>query len=384
MLGFSLLGQAIIANWALLTTTIPTWSSNPLDTVAACMDETNPYRVARRNNRCMKSVHDIKNDAVFPVNPKKRQGPIATAHDQVKWVLALLWLLVPLGGLWGGSVYTIIIRKNIHGVLGNSWMFLPKFTGTVWEDNCQAYRCTDGTSVLNVGWTTMGPIGDVGSIFLIGIFQAGLTLALHCAELLVNLSRDEGIFRMAISEKGTDPHYNSVTAAFASWQTITLFTFKAAIHWLYGLAINNDSKLGVSMYPPQIFYFTGFALLVAGFATYVSVRKPVGPLPATFGHLQTMADLIDVWSDRMFWGHKGPKHFGGTPNYAGTSNEKLELPDYGLKYGGTTEVSMSNVSYTTAASAENLAPYHDTNTGYNGAFNGVWNNGYHNGYYSPA
>jgi len=88
-----------------------------------------------------------------------------------------------------------------------------------------------------------------------------------------------------------------------------------------------------------------------------------------------MADLIDVWSDRMFWGDKGMKD--GT-NFAGTSNEKLPMPNYHLKYGGSGGMSMSAVNYVAAANMENLPPYYDN------GYNGGWNNGYHSGYYSPA
>jgi hypothetical protein len=245
------------------------------------------------------------------------------------------------------------------------------FTGELSpQDTCPAARCTDGTSVLNVGWTAdSGMAGNIGSIFLIAGFQAGLTLALHCAELLVNLSRDEGIFRMAITPKGTDPRYNSIVAAFSSWQTIMLFGFKAAVHWLFGLSINNDFMLGVNMYPPQIFYFTAFTLMVAIFATYVSLRRPQGPLPATFGHLQTMADLIDNWDDRMFWGHKE----NGYPNYAGTSAKRLPMPNKHELYGGVAGVSRASLSLASGISMENLAAaaYHEMQ--YNG---GVYNNGY--------
>lgn len=245
----------------------------------------------------------------------------------------------------------MIIKGNKNGVLGESWNFLPLFTGTLSrQGDCPAARCTDGTSVLNVGWTAhSGTIGNVGSIFLIAFFQAGLTLALHCAELLVNLSRDEGVFRMAMTPKGTDPRYSSILAAFLSWQTVTLFFFKAAVHWLFGLSINNDYMLGVNMYPPQIFYFTAFALMVAIFATYVSLRRPTGPLPATFGHLQTMADLIDDWNDRMFWGHKED----GNPNYAGTSKDRLPMPREGELYGGVAGISRESLA--NQVSMESLA-----------------------------
>jgi hypothetical protein len=363
--GIGLLGQAGLSTWALRTTQVPTWSSNPLDTVLACTDETNPNQLIRRTDRCMKSVHQIKEDS-HPCKPKAKQGPACTAHPEVKWVLTLLWLLVPLGGLWGGAIYVMIRQGNPHGVLGNSWNFIPWFTGTLSSDCYAAARCSDGTSVLNVGWTAKGgPWGSIGSIFLIAFFQAVVTLALHCAELLVNLSRDEGIFRMAITEKGTDPRYNSIVAAFSSWQTITLFAFKAAVHWLFGLSINNDFILGVNMYPPQIFYFTGFALMVAIFATYVSLRRPLGPLPATFGHLQTMADLIDDWDDRMFWGHK-QNGYGGAPNYAGTSARRLEMPRLDEYYGGNKFVSRTSLSgsLVSGMSMEHLAASYDMQ--YNG------------------
>lgn len=117
--GLSLLGQAGISTWALASTKIPTWSSNPLDTVYACIDETNPNQLVRRKDRCMKSVHQITEDSQ-PCTPKWKQGPAFTAHPEVIWVLALLWILVPLGGLWGGVIYTMIIRGNKNGVLGNS------------------------------------------------------------------------------------------------------------------------------------------------------------------------------------------------------------------------------------------------------------------------
>jgi hypothetical protein len=363
--GLGLLGQAGLSTWALRTTQVPTWSSNPLDTVLACTDETNPNQLIRRTDRCMKSVHQIREDS-HPCKPKAKQGPACTAHPEVKWVLTLLWLLVPLGGLWGGAIYVMIVRGNPHGVLGNNWTFIPQFTGTT-NDNCSgAARCTDGTSVLNVGWTAKsGAMGNIGSIFLIAFFQSVVTLALHCAELLVNLSRDEGIFRMSITPKGTDPRYNSIIAAFSSWQTITLFVFKAAVHWLFGLSINTDFILGVNMYPPQIFYFTGFALMVAIFATYVSLRRPLGPLPATFGHLQTMADLIDDWEDRMFWGHK-QNGYGGAPNYAGTSAGRLEMPSLDEYYGGNKLISRTSLSgsFVSGMSMEHLAASYDMQ--YNG------------------
>jgi len=114
------------------------------------MDEHNPNILVRRKDRCMKSVHQLEDS--HPTSPRPKQGPACTAHPEVKCVLALLWSLVPLGGLWGGAIHTMIVKGNKHGVLGESWSFIPLFMGTI-SPECNAARCTDGTSVLNVWWT---------------------------------------------------------------------------------------------------------------------------------------------------------------------------------------------------------------------------------------
>ncbi len=49
------------------------------------------------------------------------------------------------------------------------------------------------------------------------------------------------------------------------------------------------------------------ALLVfSACMTYLAIHKPKGPQPAAYGHIQTLANLIDDWnpSMKMWWGHK--------------------------------------------------------------------------------
>ncbi len=111
-----------------------------------------------------------------------------------------------------------------------------------------------------------------------------------------------------------------------SWQAISLFVLKAGVHWMFGLAINLSFLLGVNMYPPQIFYFAGLTLVLAGFGTYLAFRRPTGYLPASYGHIQTIADVIDEWADSgcMFWGHKADGVPAGEPSYAGTSTKPTQ------------------------------------------------------------
>jgi hypothetical protein len=44
--------------------------------------------------------------------------------------------------------------------------------------------------------------------------------------------------------------------------------------------------------------------ILACFFTFVALRRPHGPQPAAYGHVQTLANLVDEWSPVMWWGHK--------------------------------------------------------------------------------
>ena len=177
-LGAGFVLQAIITNWALVETNIPTWSSNPLDVARACTDEHDGHRVGQRTGRCMMSVHLAKEDA-RQCQPMKRQRSMLSGHPRVTRILILLWILPVLAGIWGGGVYGYLLRGSRNGVLGRSWSLLPIFTGST-DDKCSTRQCTDGTSVLNVGWSASnGAAGTVGAVFLIMGFQSVTTLSLH-------------------------------------------------------------------------------------------------------------------------------------------------------------------------------------------------------------
>ena len=331
-LGAGFVLQAIITNWALVETNIPTWSSNPLDVARACaVDEHDGHRVEPRIGRCMMSVHLAKEDA-RACRPLRWQRPMITGHPRVTRILILLWALPILTGIWGGGVYGYLLRGTRNGVFGRSWSLLPIFTGST-DSDCSTHQCTDGTSVLNVSWSASnGAAGTVGAVFLILAFQSTVTLSLHCAELIVNLCRDEKVYRTLIGPRGTNGHYNSISAAFTSWQTLFLFALKAGVHWMFGLAINLQFQLGVNMYPPQIFYFGAFTLAAAIFGLLLSVWRPKGYLPASYGHIQTIVDVVDEWADSgcMFWGEK-------YPGYTGTSTHRLEQPHKEALYGGQSD-----------------------------------------------
>ncbi len=356
-LGGGLIMQAVVATWALTATDMPCWSSNPLDVVRECTQEADAdglgHRVSHRVGRSMMGVHMAAENRCL-VQPHSPQPPMITAHHSVRWVFALIAVLPVASGIWGGVAYALIARGDPNGVLGASWSLLPDFGGTKPGDGngcpptSSAASCTTGTSVLNIGWSAYSDVaGSVASFFYIAAFQAALTLSLHCAELLVNLSRDEAVFRKLTSSRGTDGHTSSIRAALTSWETVTLFCFKAALHWMFGLAINVSYQVGINMYPPQIVYFSGLCLIVALFVAFLAFRHRRGYLPSTFGHIQTISDLVDEWADSgcMFWGHKADGLYPGDPSYAGTSTKYLHPPYPDRLYGGVPAITRDELMY---------------------------------------
>ncbi|EMC93491.1 hypothetical protein BAUCODRAFT_243344 [Baudoinia panamericana UAMH 10762] len=300
LLGFCFLTLAAMSTWALKATDIPCWSSSPLDTTLAAQHAGN---VVRQAGRSMRSVHDIHEPSI-PAYPQDRQGSAWRAHWEVRLTVVLLWTLVILCFAWAGIV-SHLIRFYLPGSDGfGSWSIVPSDNTAqlYWEPS--KYNQT---------------INSLLIIFLFAILQGPLTFGLHCAELQVNLSRDEAFWRKATNINGCQlEQYDSVKAAFTSWQSLTLSAFKTILHWLFGLSVavlNGRVYFGAA----QIVYLGLLAAVAASFVTYITGRRPRGPQPAAYGHLQTLTNLIDEWSPTMYWGHKSdgfPAPHAGTAHYA--------------------------------------------------------------------
>jgi hypothetical protein len=237
------------------------------------------------------------------VYPRARQRGAWTAHSEVKWVLGLLWTLVVLCFAWAVIVSHLIAAVSPETPGFGGWALIPN------SDSSYLYIAPPIQSAIGRGLVC---------IILYALVQGPLTLGLHCAELEMNLSRDERFWRKASTPQGCRLNeYDSVKAAFTSWQSLSLSGFKTIMHWVFGLCVQVQNGR-IYFGSAQIVYLAFLATLCASYVSFVSARRPKGPQPAAYGHLQTLVDLVDEPSATLYWGHKNegfPACHAGTAPY---------------------------------------------------------------------
>ncbi|KAJ3804927.1 hypothetical protein F5876DRAFT_52663, partial [Lentinula aff. lateritia] len=284
ILGVSILSQSVIAGIAILMTDIPepSWNQSPITTahiLASC------GLLQRQKGRCMLGLaHQFSRTR--PKKPAEVQISAWNSHQQFSQFVQYILMLVTSGFYWG-----LVIKGMImSGVLGSQ----------------------QGTSVLNFKWSGEAPVSGIlwGLAILVG-FQGGIvTTALTCTETLVSLDYDEKLWREATSKRGTDPSPSFLKKYIISWQPTAILLDDPFFHWLFGLAVgfSADTDFHVRPLPVRV-----FGLLIIFSATLgvdvPAFRKRPRPLcPKTYGHLQTLVDLVDEWSntigeEKLYWGH---------------------------------------------------------------------------------
>jgi len=264
--------------------------------------------------------------------PRSHQPSAWASHRQVKILLFSQWVTVLLCALGAVGTYLAMTnaRRNNDVSFVNwswNWTFITNLdTSPAWT--LYLNTGSDGNDIYDSCGSTDPDLafqprywseGSVIQILLVAATQSIVTLAMLTAELLVNLQRDESFWRRATSRKGCSlAGYNSFLEVIRSPFALFLFAAKAIIHWYFGQAI--IPTYDAIECPEGVFWATGkpyirfelaqlvyLAILLLAFActfTWISCRKPVGPQPATYGHLQSLMDLIDEWHPTMYWGHK--------------------------------------------------------------------------------
>ncbi|KAF7974732.1 hypothetical protein HWV62_11407 [Athelia sp. TMB] len=329
VLGAVLLLQAIIAITGVLTspTGIQTWSSSQFDlTAAAIRDHNTP--IEYHPGRCMMSVRD-RRSAPTPLLPSRNQPSPWNSHPRVQKVMWFTWMFAP-AYIIGGAVIVQLTRSSLYK--GLSWGFLPGAnTYTyVW------YPTTSGTT---------SAIGIILAFIIVIAAQSPLTMGLHGCEIITNIVRDEKAWRRA---SGTGAPMSSGIgttiedllshpgAGFAAWwPTVALLIVKPFFHWVFGLAFHS-SGIVMAVGPVQFFYLAVFMGAFTSIMSLLAFNSPSGPQPAAYGHLQTLADLIDYWpprDGRIYWGDKTTHILA---YHAGTSSRELPRVKVGCPYAGHT------------------------------------------------
>lgn len=374
ILGLALLGLAVLSTWCLWTSSdsVLTWSSNPLSN---CLAAVQNGMFQRRNGRCMRSVHDRKPASLQlcadidtqPILPRQKQENMYKLSRRIRRIIWLLWTLAVLAIAWMFA----IIGLNLAYAADNGEYCSPSTASLKWDMSASG-SCNSNTASLSMSPSGQSPEDwnkypllqvFLGLLFLSTI-QAAQSVALHCTELLVNMSRDENVWRNAYrnssksrkSPKGSLITSDSLKNAISSWEYIILSLFKSVLHWSVGQAVQPGFEIdipddistmdlslfnqemavaGVTFYMayPRLLLYAVLAVLLASFATFLALRKRSGPQPATMGHLQTIADLVDDWtaseSGRIYWGDKGETSTSSV-RHAGTSFELKALGQVSL------------------------------------------------------
>ncbi|KAG2059094.1 hypothetical protein BDR06DRAFT_1003719 [Suillus hirtellus] len=323
VLGVALLLQVVIAFRGIRGVEVLTWSSSSFDVTVALVHD---KKLTRFNSRCMCCVSDQGIDAC-PVKPSKTQPSAWRAHTSIRKVVISLWGVVVACVGWAVLVSCVNYSSQI------TWSFSrPQEVAILYG--------IPGADLLV--WTLL--------FINIAVIQGPLTMALHCSELIANVIRDESQWRCATKKKGLRPTMNPLKSIFAYPICLILFAVKPFLHWMFGLSITVNAeavegtlhgRLQVLMFEAQIWNLCIALFIFACFFTLIALRRPRGPQPAAYGHLQTLANLVDSpLSHVMWWGHKAD----GPVCHAGTSNHELQEVKMDCDYAGSSVWSAASIS----------------------------------------
>lgn len=341
VLGIGLAGKSAISSWQLgCGVRVPTWSTSPVDTVWACVADGSRTRVS---GRCMMNVHE-STMASQAKQPSRRQRPAWSANGEIRRVLVYLWALVALLFVFFGIMLALVKKlaapcadpesSGICGAYsGTSWNLLPDANGITSLLQIQTIATLHGGVPRTVNDVA---VGMLLTFILLMAVQSFLTMGLHCTELLVTTVRDEHVWRETYSAKGYKST-NAIMTVLKSPMSLLLLALKPVVHWLYGLTLTYYYRWGVFIRPPQILYLAISLVGLAGFGTAICLVRPKGEQPVTFGHVQTLVDLIDEYGERMYWGEKeGVEDQGdeGMVAHAGTATKPLKKVQEGAWYAG--------------------------------------------------
>ena len=314
-LAFGLSGQAMIATWTVraMKQQMLTWSANSLNNSLLCYQ----HGLERQDGQSLTSYRMSQVIEVStPSMPQSRQVSLSTARPSTTLITGLLWLVVVITFTWAG-----VISHVGYDLVGGS-SGLHRGQAITFSANAEALK------------QPAYIITFIGIAFSLAT-QLMYTFTLHCTELLVNASRDERTWRRAsnLKGKGAEIDRSAIKEACSSWETVSLFTLKTGIHWAFGEAVKITFRNGravFAMWANSLFVLAVMMVIVAIFGTYLCFRRPSGPQPTTYGHINTLINLVDdfgAYGEPLFWGDKGHIMWqgGDEVRHAGTAGSPEKL-----------------------------------------------------------
>ncbi|KAG1792498.1 uncharacterized protein HD556DRAFT_1272022 [Suillus plorans] len=316
ILGVALLLQVMIALSGMRALKILTWSSSPFDLTAALVHHA---QLTPTPFRCMRRVSDL-DTCGGPTKPQETQPSAWHAYPSIRKVIIFLWVIVAACAGWAVLVMYVWDRFPTSSLFEFSTYPLTLQTWSF-------FRSARPNAI--VYWMPGSDL-EVGILLYLNVIflQGPLTLGLHCSELIANVIRDERQWRYATRRKGLRVATNPLVSILNHPICLILFIAKPFLHWMFGLSFSvyvnafNGTlyDIPIAMFTAQIWNLCIALFIFACFFTFVALRRPSGPQPAAYGHLQTLADLVDEWSPVIWWGHKA----NGIPYcHAGTSDHPL-------------------------------------------------------------
>ena len=362
ILGICFFLQAAIVTWIYLASRrhIKTWSSNTLTILLACMSSNSAMASASDNPKYSSVVstatrvsheHDhILEHRLGPPpcsHPCNRQASLfATRKIAIRRTLCVISALPVLIIIWAAIVLNAWKRSEApisFDEFASGPTKLNKTLQHMMVTDSDTFPAIQPFSIQNNPGSAPSLINAGTTMFIcltiVFCLQIYLTFALHCSEVLINSARDQRFWEKAArgmdsKERGAPLNMNVVTSFFANHPNVILLLAKIVAHWLFNQSLlpiivlsNNYDNANWQCILTQICYYgvptlflAAVAIILTGVAWYEACRSPRGPQPSTYGHLQTLTELVDEWGngERLYWGDKGVTS-DGLLRRAGTS-----------------------------------------------------------------
>ncbi|KAJ5177074.1 uncharacterized protein N7482_002951 [Penicillium canariense] len=294
-LGVGVFLQVSVSTFSLLRTGgVRTWNNSLLANAKAWLNgQDEKYAVSQEASSKIPFTSRVTQDTMLSIAP------------HVQLARRLIWGFCALFTVWSLAQGIVTVESGYMTENFNDFS-----TGV------QAYWRFYGAMYFDFKKLTKSPPYWLGLIIQI-IVQSFLTFALHCVELLFNLSRDEAAWRdMESVGSEVDPSWKSNF----SWQTLIMLAMKAVIQWVFGYALTADVSFNIALLPIIALMVLFIGLAIA--SEYMVKKKPKGTLPASYGKFNRVIQLVDDWDHvRLFWGDKGCLKNGMAR--AGTAGRRL-------------------------------------------------------------